>query len=144
MKRMILAFLCCIFGAVATAQAGTTGNVSGYVRDEGGQPIANATVKIVSASEARQTHTDENGFYTMMSVSPDTYTVAVEKDGYRSSSNAGFLVASDASSRTFTKLMRACLCMGRASGNPRGSLVSADRTWDSYIVPRFLIESQIP
>jgi hypothetical protein len=144
MKRTILAFLCCIFSAAGVAQAGTTGNVSGFVRDERGQPIANARVVIVSASEARQTHTDSNGFYTMMAVSPDIFTIAFEKSGYRPQSFPGLLVSSDASNRITTKLERACLCHGFYTPRRGSSIVSGDRSWDSYIVPRFLIESQIP
>jgi hypothetical protein len=144
MKRAILTILCSIFAAIGSAQAGTTGNFSGFVRDEFGKPIANATVKVLSASDWRVAHTDANGFYTIMALSVDTYTLAIEKNGYNPQSIPGLLVSSDASNRVSTKLRIACHCHGFYTYRRGSSLVSSERTWDSYIVPRFIIDSQIP
>lgn len=139
-----LAFFLALLMLPSNAQAGTTGNLSGFVRDDRGAPIENAMVKVVAASESRSAKTDSNGFFVLMALSPDSYTVSVERDGYMQRTTAGLLITSDSSSHIVTKLRPTCLCEPFVTSYPTSTFVSGDRLWDSYLVPRFLIESQIP
>jgi hypothetical protein len=146
MRSATIAFLCCIFSAAGAAQAGTTGSVTGFVRDEKGAPIADAVVRIIAATDAHVARTDYRGFFTFMTVRPDTFTISIEKRGFRPLSRAGFLVAADVSNRVITSLEKA-MNVDFPTGPPPGpdqNLVNSDRSWDSYVVPRFLIEAQIP
>src|SRR5918992_5477429 len=59
--------------------AADTGTVSGLVFDQGGQPLANATVKISGdrLPAGRTAQTDSNGAYNFQALLPGQYTVEV-------------------------------------------------------------------
>lgn len=80
MKATILA----LFLALTTSLqciGGTTGVMHGYVRDENGQPVADALVSVASPSQTAETYTDRSGFFVFLSLPPDVYTVKAEKSG---------------------------------------------------------------
>jgi len=63
--------------------------VKGYVRDSGGRPVANATVSLQLATEARPpsvpaaiTRTDSAGGYRFASIPAGAYTLRAEMSGY--------------------------------------------------------------
>src|ERR1700678_4530106 len=70
----------------AWAQAGQVGTVTGLVTDETHAAVPGAAIKIVelSTSAAYQTTTDSNGRYIFSSVTPGTYTLSIEKQGFNS------------------------------------------------------------
>lgn len=61
--------------------AGTTGIMDGYVRNENGQPVADALITVTSPSQTAETHTDSGGFFVFLALPPDVYTVKAEKPG---------------------------------------------------------------
>ena len=74
----------------------TTGTISGNVRDEQGGVIPSATVVLIS--EARGTKsapalTNDTGNYVFPNVTPDTYTVEVSLDGFKTVSRTGIQVS---------------------------------------------------
>lgn len=71
---LILALAACV-----PCIAGTTGVMNGYVRDEHGQPVADALVTVASPSRIAETYTDTHGFYVFLALPPDLYTVKAEK-----------------------------------------------------------------
>ena len=81
--------------ACLRAIAGTTGVMNGYVRDEDGQPAANALVTVVSPSETRETYTDKSGFFVFLTLPPDVYSVQVQKDGTSGAYAIGARINSD-------------------------------------------------
>ena len=90
---LIIAFL--LASTPALAQI-TTGTVSGNVRDEQGGVIPGATVVLIS--EARGTKsapaiTNETGNYVFPNVTPDTYTVEVTMDAFKTVRRAGVAVS---------------------------------------------------
>src|SRR5580704_2956880 len=83
--------------SVPPAQAGTTGALSGTVVLSGTTtPIADATVAVMSPSQTATSHTDATGHFSFVSLTPDTYTVSVEKDGYDPISVSGTSILADA------------------------------------------------
>ncbi len=86
----------CVIAVTATlaqsqAPAGnaTLGTVQGYVRDSGGQPLANATVFLQLATGAETpsaqiqiTHSDAAGAYRFAALPEGTYTLRAEMGGY--------------------------------------------------------------
>ena len=77
------------------ALASTTGGMSGTVTAaDTGAPIANAKVTVSSPSQTVVGQTDASGRFTFISLSPDTYTVSLEKDGYQPASTPGVTVYS--------------------------------------------------
>ena len=71
------------------------GTLQGYVYDQGGQPIAGATVSAAPGLQGGiQATTDPNGFYTMQLV-PGTYTATASRTGYSSQSVPGVVIVAD-------------------------------------------------
>ena len=61
----------------------TTGNVRGYVRGEGGEPLPSAQVvaRNVQLGVSRATTTNDNGFYNLPGLRPATYELSVRRIG---------------------------------------------------------------
>ncbi|MGA2761096.1 MAG: carboxypeptidase-like regulatory domain-containing protein, partial [Candidatus Cybelea sp.] len=71
------------------ALAGVTGNVTGIVRDNTGVPLAGVSVKAVSPSQSATATTDAGGRFVLLALTPDTYTLSLNKFGYQGISVAG-------------------------------------------------------
>ena len=69
----------------APALAGSTGNLSGKVLNDAGSPVAGAHVSAAAPTGAYVTTTDAKGFYSIVNMSPDSYTVTVSAGGYQTS-----------------------------------------------------------
>jgi carboxypeptidase family protein len=82
--------------------AGTTGIMHGYVRNEFGQPVADALVTVTSPSQTVETYTDSGGFFVFLALPPDVYTVKAEKSG--TSGASANLVRIDSDQPTFLNL----------------------------------------
>lgn len=72
---------------IGTVQQDATSSVShlwgvicGIIKDEGGSPIAGATVEL---SDGRTATTDANGHFEFDEIASGTYTLTVTKDGYK-------------------------------------------------------------
>jgi len=79
-------------GATALAAQGATGKIEGYVRDLGGQPVANAQVRINGT--AFSTTANPAGYYFFNSVPAGVYDVRVSYVGYKPKETRGFRVLS--------------------------------------------------
>ncbi|MBV8332952.1 MAG: carboxypeptidase regulatory-like domain-containing protein, partial [Candidatus Eremiobacteraeota bacterium] len=65
------------------ALASTTGGLAGYVLDaDTSAPIAGAQVTAASPSQTVTSTTDATGHFVFLTLSPDTYTVTANKNGY--------------------------------------------------------------
>jgi len=81
MKRIALALVAVLLPLPALA--GTTGWITGIVRDVRDlAPLANISVTASSQTQIAKTKTDSHGRYCFISLTPDTYYVAIERDGY--------------------------------------------------------------
>jgi hypothetical protein len=105
-SRFLLAFAALVMiGAyvlIATARVDAAGGVAGTLRgnvvdQETAHPIAGAKVTAVSISGTYQTTTDAKGFFVLLQVPTDTYTLTVTKDGYLIQSITGVTVLGDQS-----------------------------------------------
>ncbi len=83
-------WVCCVTGAVllalpALAAAQTsTGTVRGYVRGEGGVPVASVTVTAREPTSGVQWETTsrENGLYNLSALRPGTYEISARRIGF--------------------------------------------------------------
>jgi len=116
------------------ALAGTTGGITGTVTDESGAPVAGASVKIVSASQQASATTDAGGRFTFLSLAPDTYTVAIEKDGYNPLSYAGITVFADNQLTLSFRMTKALKTIAKVSATSAGNLVKSGVGSDIYSV----------
>jgi hypothetical protein len=126
------------------ALAGTTGGLSGQVTDEKGAAVAGATVKVVSASQASQASTDASGHFNFLSLAPDTYTVGIEKSGYRPVSYAGVTVFADNNQALSFKLEKALTTIATVTSKAAGDLVKGGVGSDIYNVNAAAITSAAP
>jgi hypothetical protein len=135
----LLAALTMLFSIVvipATAWAGTTGVLEGTITDGNtGKPIADATVKAASASGTFGSVTDARGFYAIMNMLPDTYTVQITAKGYTDVSVAGVFVQQDDIVRFDRKLAAVNLkTIANVTSRSRGSLLQPYQGSDVYNV----------
>src|SRR5688500_20214799 len=68
----------------AFAQAGSTGAITGSVRDEKGAGVPNATIEIVNVTGVteRTATSDSNGNFNAQQLSPGTYKLVVSAPGF--------------------------------------------------------------
>jgi hypothetical protein len=73
------------------------GRINGTVSDSSGAVVPNAAVTITNtATNATRTAvTDEGGFYTVTSLPVGTYTVTVERSGFKKANQAGNVLTAD-------------------------------------------------
>lgn len=83
-KISFMAFLLSILCAVALGQ-GTTSRVTGIVTDSTGAVVPGATVTLTNegTNTSAKSQTSESGVYTFDLVLPGTYTITVEKQGFK-------------------------------------------------------------
>lgn len=118
------------------ALAGTTGILEGTISDAAsGKPIADATVVAISPSGSFKAATDAHGFYAIMDMLPDTYTVRIDANGYAEVSVPGVFVSQDDIVRFDRKLsVEALRTIGRVEARSRSSLLQPYQGSDVYNV----------
>ena len=82
--------------AVSASAQITTGTLSGTVKDAQGGVIPGATVVLISESKQTKSApvvTNETGDYTFPNVTPDTYTVEVTMEGFKTLRRKGVQVS---------------------------------------------------
>jgi hypothetical protein len=81
---IILGVACLLAGNAVWGQTGTT-SLRGTITDKSGATVAGASVRLVNTAQAleRQVVSGESGEYDFLALPPGTYTLTVEKDGFR-------------------------------------------------------------
>jgi hypothetical protein len=126
-------------------RAGTTGTLAGTVVDEKThEAVAGATVSVSSPSQALHTTTDANGRFTFLSLAPDTYVVAVTKQGYESLTQTGITVFADQEQSLSLTLQHTLKVIGRISSRSSLDLVKPGTTSDVYSVDSALTAAAAP
>jgi hypothetical protein len=117
------------------ATAGTTGSIGGTVLStENGTPIAGATVVATSPSQTSTTTTDASGRFTMLSLAPDTYTIAVTKAGFSPNSTTGVSIFADQIQNIRIGLQPALKNIATVTSRSSMDLVKQGTTTDVYSV----------
>jgi hypothetical protein len=116
-------------------EAGTTGFINGVVTDaQTRAPIAGARVQVTSPSQVASAVTDAHGAYAFVSLSPDTYTVTVTKDGYLTTAVTGVSVFADATQVVNVSLRAVLKTIAHARSVAVSALVHPGTTSDLYSV----------
>ncbi|MDQ6932186.1 MAG: TonB-dependent receptor [Candidatus Eremiobacteraeota bacterium] len=132
---VILIIAGCLWSARVPAMAGTTGTITGTVRDaESGAPVGNVRVTATAASGSQSTTTNSTGFYSLQALIPDTYTVAFQVSGYNAGSQAGVTVQQDLISKIDMKITKTLKEIGRVTTRSAGNLVKPYEGTDVYNV----------
>jgi Carboxypeptidase regulatory-like domain/TonB dependent receptor len=118
------------------ARAGTTGGLRGRVVDSvSGAGIAGVKVSAVSPSQSATATTDASGGFGFISLSPDTYLIAIERTGYEPFSLAGVTVQADQVQTTPPiALQKALRTIGAVRTRAASDLVRPGTTSDVYSV----------
>lgn len=120
---------------VNDAMAGTTGTITGTVFEEASKtPIAGAVVTAVSPSQVARVVTDASGRYTLLSLSPDTYTISAERNGYQTHLISGISVFADQSQTVAIALSKSILQIARVTSRSSLSQVRPGTGTDVYSV----------
>ena len=93
---LVLLLLMC--GSLNASAQTVVGRISGTVKDTSGAVIPGATVTVTNAATnlVRTANTDEGGFYTVTNLPVGTYSVAVEREGFKKAEQADNPLTSDA------------------------------------------------
>lgn len=87
---LIGGFLLCLTATVIVqAQTSTVGSISGTVRDQKGSAVPNAPVAVKEerTNLSRTVTTDENGFFSVLSLPAGVYTVTASPQGFKRTVN---------------------------------------------------------
>jgi hypothetical protein len=133
LRIALLALLVLIFQGT-WALAGTTGSLSGAVVLTDGTALAGAKVTATSPSESDSTTTDATGHFGFVSLTPDTYTVTITKDGYDSVSESGVTVQADATQTVTLHTQLSARVLGHVTTTSSAALVKPGTTSDVYSV----------
>jgi hypothetical protein len=137
--RRIAAFACvlavCVLAPARPAFAALTGQIAGTVKDDvTGKPLPGVVVTARSPSGGYNATTDAKGQFTMVGVTPDTYTVAFELAGYDAYAIQGLTVLADSSAVADARLSKRLRTIGSVRArNPSGAF-QPTQTEDSYTV----------
>jgi len=115
------------------ALAGTTGGLYGTVTDTKAAPVAGATVTAASPSGTSTTTTDASGTFRFLSLTPDTYTVSVDKSGFSPASQAGVTVFAD-NQQSVNFRMTTLREIGSVTSRSSNTYVKSGTTNDVYSV----------
>jgi hypothetical protein len=106
----------------AWASGGVVGSIHGTVVDKDtGSPLADANVSVASPAGEYKTTTNAHGFFSIIGLPSDTYTVTVSKSGYQPTQYTGQTVLGDQSldmgiiKITSAKVLGRVLVPGRAT-----------------------------
>ncbi len=134
--RGIVIALVLFCSSLAPLYAGTTGGLQGRVLDQStGAPLAGAVVTVTSPSQSASTRSDAGGGFSFLSLSPDTYVISTQLQGYDPVSAGGLTVQADQVQSVGTfKLAKTLKTIGRVSARTSGNLVRPGTTSDVYSV----------
>jgi len=132
---LLAGIIACSLALATSASAGTTGGLHGRVTDAAtGAPIAGATVSASSPSQLETVKTDQSGVFVFISLSPDTYTITVSKDGYDTASLPGTTVVADQSRNVTVTIEKALKTLATVRTSASTSLVRPGTTSDVYSI----------
>lgn len=126
------------------AFAGTTGQISGTITDEGtNAPIAGATVEAVAPSGHYSATTDARGSYGIVGITPDTYRIVVTKAGYQVQSVEGITVLPDDTKTVSLGLSHQPKTLATIGVHTAASAYQPNATEDSYAITSRSLETQL-
>ncbi|MCU0736296.1 MAG: carboxypeptidase-like regulatory domain-containing protein, partial [Methylotetracoccus sp.] len=103
MSSRVLAVLasCLLLQGVPAFTQTTAGQITGIVSDPTGAPVPGATVvaKNQATGVTRRTNSNESGNYSVPLLEPGTYSVTVQKDGFRAAERAGVTLSVNSTAR---------------------------------------------
>ena len=135
---MTLAFRVTILALMAMgwARAATVGSMHGLVHDAADhRPLAGVQVGITAPSGSYSAVTDAHGFYSIVGIIPDTYTLDASAKGYRAYHEAGITITQDSNLAFDVALQRETLRqIANVTTRSASFPVQAHQPVDVYVV----------
>ena len=132
--RIALLALVAVFVQGTWVLAGTTGSISGTVTDQNGAPVAGVRITATSPSQSASVTSDSKGFYAVLNLSPDTYSVTASKSGFDTSTLYGLNVTADQNTNGDIKIHPTAAVLGHVTATAQAGVVSKTVTGDLYAV----------
>ncbi len=136
-KLALAVLLAAFVGAVSwpmIASAGNTGSISGTIKDERGNPIAGAQVSAAAPTGTYKAIADAHGFYSIVNISPDTYTLTFTAKGFETQSLTGVTVFQDQTLPANVTLKPQATVLGHVTSTAKTNLVQPNVTSNTYNV----------
>ncbi len=94
LNQTIAVLLLTLLPGLASYGQSTSGSITGTVKDNTGAPIVEASVTITNPSTnlSRQLSTNNSGVFTAPQLPPGTYTIRVEKNGFKKLEKTGVIL----------------------------------------------------
>jgi hypothetical protein len=123
-----------VFTDISNAHAAeiTTGAITGTVRSVQGAYLADVAVSATAASGRYQARTDSQGAFSILGVTPDTYTVVASHTGYEPGVQAGVVVQIGETQSVSFALTTAVRSIGTVTAT--GTSFKVGATSDTFIV----------
>jgi hypothetical protein len=122
-------------GTIAPAFAGTTGGIRGRVIDAAtNAAIAGVLINAVSPSQSETTRTNVNGEFSFISLSPDTYTVSAQLQGFEPLATVVTVLADQVQSVPSFALAKPLKTIATTHARAATGLVRPGTTSDVYSV----------
>jgi hypothetical protein len=118
----------------AFAQTATTGTISGTVTDSAGVKLASVGVTAVAPSSRYTATTNKAGFFSMIGVQPDTYTITFQVSGYEEYRLTGVTVSQNSAVDASAALRKGLVTIGRTSSRSSGAAFQPKQTTDQYTI----------
>jgi hypothetical protein len=119
----------------APALAANTGSITGTVTDATtGAPVSNVQVMASSPSSNASATTDAHGFFSLVALIPETYTVSFQHQGYEPISTAGVTVMQDATATLNEQLHTQLKTIASVRSSASTNLVKPNEGSDVYTV----------
>jgi hypothetical protein len=118
----------------ASAQTANTGGIVGVVTDASGKPLADVRVTASAPSQTASAVSSANGFYSILSLIPDTYTVSFQKEGYTAVSVPGITVVQEQTQRVNEQMRTELRTIATVRASGASNLVKPNETGDVYTV----------
>jgi len=136
LRLLSLSLLLALVGTtIVPAMAGTTGGLRGRVVDAATNAVvAGVTINAVSPSQSETTRTSASGEFAFISLSPDTYVISAQIQGYDASSTTATVLADQVQNVPTFALAKALKTIGSARARAPIGLVRPGATSDVYSV----------
>jgi outer membrane receptor protein involved in Fe transport len=132
--RFIAALVIALCAACGPALAGTTGGISGRVIDAAGSPVAGVKITVSAPSQTSSGVSDAKGFFSILNLTPDTFTITASKDGFDTSQLAGITVQADQTASATIAMRPTVKVLTTVTATAVASVVNKSVTGDLYAV----------
>lgn len=134
-RVLVLAMAATLWVLPSTAFAGTTGTITGTVTDAAtGAPVSNVVVNAAAPSGTQTATTNQQGFFSLVSLIPDTYTVSVQAGGYEPATQPGVTVQQDLTVIQNFKISKSIKEIGNVTSRAASNLVKPGQGTNVYVV----------